>query len=133
MSLKSISAAKNASNKDENTNPAFDQVIGEILKDRSRLWNLVELYHLYQLFGGKTWLRRSLLGKIRDHFLDDTAVLSSPELASLVEFREHACLVTVLHLAGDNKDLLIGKLAKIIGDKVKQKDRDQSCHDIRIS
>ena len=31
MSPKSISAAKNASKEDENTDPAFDEVIGEIL------------------------------------------------------------------------------------------------------
>ena len=47
MSPKSISAAKNASKEDENTDPAFDEVIGEILKDKSRLWNSVELYHQY--------------------------------------------------------------------------------------
>ena len=60
---------------------------------------------------------------------------SSPGLASLVAFRGHAS--TVLHLAGDNEDdtqdLLIGKLAKIILDEVKQTDHDQSRYDIRIS
>ena len=47
MSPKSISAAKNASKEDENTDNAFDEVIGEMLKDKSRLWNSVELYHQY--------------------------------------------------------------------------------------
>lgn len=47
MSPKSISAAKNASKEDENTDHAFDEVIGEMLKDKSRLWNSVELYHQY--------------------------------------------------------------------------------------
>ena len=47
MCRKSISAAKNASKEDENTDPAFDEVIVEM----SRLWNSVELYHQYQLFG----------------------------------------------------------------------------------
>ena len=135
MSPKSISAAKNASKEDENTDPAFDEVIAEMLKDRSRLWNSVELYHQYQLFGGKALLRRSLLVKIQDHFLDDIAVLSSPGLSSLVVFRQNAS--TVLHLAGDTEDdtqdLLIGKLAKIICDEVKQIDHDQSQYDIRIT
>ena len=44
MSPKSISTAKNASKEDENTDPAFDEVIGEMLKDQ------------YQLFGGKAFL-----------------------------------------------------------------------------
>jgi hypothetical protein len=78
MSHNSISAAKNVSKENKNTDPAFDQVIDEMSKDRSRLWNSVELYNQYQLFGGKALLRRSLLVKIRDHFLDDIAILSSP-------------------------------------------------------
>ena len=53
MSPKSISAAKNASKDDKNTDPACDEIIGEVLKDKSRLWNSVELYHQYQLFGRK--------------------------------------------------------------------------------
>ena len=93
------------------------------------MWNSVELYYQYQLFGGKALLRRSLLVKIQDHFLDDIAVLSSP---GLVVFRQNA--LTVLHLAGDTeddtRDLLIAKLAKIICDEVKQIDHDQSRYDI---
>ena len=90
MSPKSVSAAKNASKDDEDTDPAFDEIIGEMLKDKSRLWNSVELYHQYQLFGGKALLRRSLLVKIQHDFLDDIAVLSSPGLSSLVVFRQNA-------------------------------------------
>ena len=135
MSPKSVSAAKNASKDDENTDPAFDEIIGEMLKDKSLLWNSVELYHQYQLFGGKALLRRSLLVKIQHHFLDDIAVLSSPGLSSLVVFRQNAS--TVLHLAGDTEDdtqdLLIGKLAKIIRDEVKQIDHDQSRYNTRIT
>ena len=37
VSPRSISAAKNASKEYKNTDPAFDDVIGEILKDKSRL------------------------------------------------------------------------------------------------
>ena len=135
MSPKSISAAKNASKEDENTEPAFDEVIGKMLKDKSRLWNLVELYDQYQLFGGKALLRRSLLVEIQHHFLDDIAVHSSPGMSSLVVFRQNA--PTLFHLAGnaedDTQDLLIGKLAKIICDEVKQIDHDQSRYNIRIT
>ena len=73
--------------------------------------------------------------KIQDHFLDHIAVLSSPGFSSLVVFRRNAS--TALHLAGntedDTQDLLIGKLAKIICDEVKQIDHDQSRYDITIT
>ena len=50
-------------------------------------------------------------------------------------FRQNAS--TVLHLAGDTEDdtqdLLIGNLAKIICDDVKQIDHDQSRYNIRIT
>ncbi|CAB4014506.1 Hypothetical predicted protein [Paramuricea clavata] len=43
MSHDSISAAKNVSKENKNTDPAFDQVIDEMSKHTSRLWNSVEL------------------------------------------------------------------------------------------
>ena len=73
--------------------------------------------------------------KIQDHFLDDIAVLSSPGLSSILVFRQNVS--TLLHFAGktedDTQDLLIRKLAKIICDKVKQIDHDQSQYDITIT
>ena len=53
ISTKSIPVAENALKEDENTDPAFKKkLVGEMLKVRSRLWNSVELYHQYQIFGG---------------------------------------------------------------------------------
>jgi len=43
MSPKSISAAKNSTNVDEPVDLAFDQVMDEMKKDKSRLWNTSEL------------------------------------------------------------------------------------------
>ena len=49
MSANSIAAAQNASKVNVNEDPAFDSVTEEMVKDKSRLWNSVQLHHLYQL------------------------------------------------------------------------------------
>jgi len=88
MSPKSVSAAINNSQEEEKADPAFDSVIDEMSKDRSRMWNSVELFHQYQQFEGKVLVRGSLVQKINCHFKEDVGVLSSPGLASLIVFRK---------------------------------------------
>ena len=80
MSHNSISAAKNVLKENKNTDPAFDQVVDEMSKDRSRLWNSVELYNQYQLFGGKALPRGSLLVKIQFEITFWVTLRSSPRL-----------------------------------------------------
>lgn len=86
------------------------------------------------MFGGKALVRRSLLAKIQDHFLDDIAVLSLTGLSSVVVPRNNA--LTVLNLTcdtdDDQQDLLIKKLAKAIHSEVKQIDNDRSRYDKRV-
>lgn len=93
MSPNSIAAAQNASTVNVNEDPAFDSVTEEMVKDKSRLWNSVQLHHLYQLLGGKILSRRALLLQIKEHFSDEIAVLSSPGLASTVVFNHDATTV----------------------------------------
>ena len=96
MSPNSIAAAQNASKVNVNEDPAFDSVTEEMVKDKSRLWNSIQLHHLYQLLGGKIISRRALLLQIKEHFSDEIAVLSSPGLASTVVFNDD--VTTVLNL-----------------------------------
>ena len=135
MSPKSVSAAINNSQEEEKADPAFDSVIDEMSKDRSRMWNSVELFHQYQQFGGKVLVQRSLVQKINGHFKEDVVVLSSPGLASLIVFIKNAS--TVVNLASDKEedqqDILLEKLAKIICNEVKQIATDRSRYDIRIT
>ena len=116
MSANSIAAAQNASKVNVNEDPAFDSVTEEMVKDKSRLWNSVQLYHLYQLLGGKILSRRALLLQIKEHFSDEIAVLSSPGLASTVVFNND--VTTVLNLLkvpeDDQEETSIENLSKKI-------------------
>ena len=135
MSPRSISAAKNrARDVEDDIDSAFDLVIDEMVKDRSRLWNSIELYHQYQLFGGKALLRRSFLKKIKDRLMDEIAILTSPGLASLVVFSKGSSL----HLASDSEDkqdddVIITRLAKSISAEIMEFKPDKSRYDIRVS
>ena len=88
MSPNSIAATQNACKVNVNEDPALYSVTEEMVKDKSRLWNSVQLHHLYQLLGGKILSRRALLLQINKHFLDEIAVLSSPD--SSWEFAERS-------------------------------------------
>ena len=112
----------------------FDRVIDEMVKDRSRLWNSIELYHQYQLFGGKALLQRSFLKKIKDRLMDKIAILTSPGLASLVVFSKGSSL----HLASDSEDkqdddVIITRLAKSISVEIMEFKPDKSRYDIQVS
>lgn len=74
MSANSIAAAQNASKVNVNEDPAFDCVTEQIVNDKSRLWNSVQLHHLYQLLGGKILSGRTLLLQIKEHFSDEITV-----------------------------------------------------------
>ena len=135
MSANSIAAAQNASKVNVNEDPAFDSVTEEMVKDKSRLWNSVQLHHLYQLLGGKILSRRALLLQIKEHFSDEIAVLSSPGLASTVVFNNDA--TTVLNLLkvpeDDQEETSIENLSKKIVSEVKEIKFDCSHYDIRIT
>lgn len=135
MSPRSVSAASNSSQIKEDVDQAFQDLLEEMEKDKSCLWNSAELYAQYQLYGGKELSRRSLLARIQEHFLDDIAILSSPGLSSIIIFRSNA--KALLHLSSDDEEdqqsLLIKKLAKIICKEVKDIELDNAHYDIRIT
>ena len=135
MSPKSIFAAINRSQKVEKTDEAFNSVICEISKDRSSMWNSVELFQMYQRCGGNALVRRSLLEQIKDYFGEDVIVLSSPGLASMLLFKNNASKVLKLSndQEDDQQDILITKLAKKICDEVKEIVLDKSSYDISIT
>lgn len=134
MSPRSVSAACKSQGKVNTVDNAFQDVLDEMKKDKSCLWNSVELYAKYQLYGGKELCRRSLLAHIKQHFLDDIAILSSPGLASIIIFRSNT--KALLHLSSDDDDdqqsILVEKLAKVILKEVKGIELDTSHYNIRI-
>ena len=134
MSPNSIAAAQNASKVNVNKDPAFHSVTEEMVKDKSRLWNSVQLHHLYQLLGGKILSRMALLLQIKEHFSDEIAVLSSPGLASTVVFNNDATKVLNLLKVpeDDQEETSIENLSKIVSE-VKEIKFDCSHYDIRIT
>ena len=105
-----------------------------MVKDKSHLWNSVQLHHLYQLPGGKILFRRALLLLIKEHFLDEIAVLSSPGLASTVVPNNDATKVLNLLKVpeDDQEETFIENLTKIACE-VKERKFDCLHYDIRIT
>lgn len=136
MSARSINAAANTGlEAKKNSDSALDYVINEMSKNNSQIWNSLQIWHLYEKYGGKDLVRKSLLQKIRDNFGDNIAVLSSSGLASLIVFRKNAS--ALLNLVNDSDEdelsILTDKLAKTITSEIKEICVDKSRYSIRIT
>ena len=129
MSPRSINTAANAVlDAKKNGDLALEYVIHEMSRNSSQIWNSLKIWHLYEKHGGKDLVRKSLLKKIKDHFGDDIAVLSSSGLASLIVFRKSAS--TLLNLVNDPDEdelsILTDKLAKTITSEIRDISVDKS-------
>lgn len=137
MTPKAIAAAANYSNSSYNESHdfAFDQVVGEMKTDKWRLWTTNDLLDAYKSFGGEGLTRLALLNRIRQHFSDDIAVLSSSGLCSLDVFRNSASKVPTLTADVDDvhQDVMIDSIAKTVCKEIKQMDHDTTRYDIRIT
>ena len=72
MSTRSTSAAVKAVLPDpHDRDEAFQAVIRVVSEDHSRIWNSVDLYHLYIEYGGISLPRRMLVTSLSEHFGED--------------------------------------------------------------
>ena len=136
MSPRSINAAVNAGlEAKKNGDSALEYVIHEMSTNSSQISNSLEIWHQYEKHGGKDPVRKSLPKKIKDHFGDDIAVLSSSGLASLIVLRKNAS--TLLNLVNDSDEdelsILTDKLAKTITTEVRDISLDKSRYNVRIT
>ena len=67
----------------------MDFVIREIAKDKTRIWNSINIYSLYCDHGG-TLQRKTVMKKVLTDFGDQVIMLSSDGVANIVAFRKTA-------------------------------------------
>lgn len=72
------------------TDGAFDAVACVMNADRGRIWNSVEVHHLYGSKEGKLLSRKGLVTKLSKHFDPDLLVLSGRGVANVLVFMSKA-------------------------------------------
>ena len=90
MSKRSRSAASKSTSTTESSDQAFLLVAKELETNKSRIWNSVEVFQLYQTCSGIHLNRRSLIMKLVDYFGQDLLVLSGNGVANILDFRNKA-------------------------------------------
>ena len=102
---------------------ALQYVIDVLMKDKSQLWNSVELYKMYTENGGNIQSLKTLLRKLSESFGDDLVVLHSVGLADIVCFQSKAAKSLRLVDADDNDDdidMMWSRISKQIAREIKE-------------
>lgn len=79
---------------------AFEKLCNVLEEDKTQIWNSIELFQLYQSFGGLLKTKGWLVSKVKERFPNDILVLYSNGYASIIAFKQVAA--TKLKLVKDN-------------------------------
>lgn len=124
MSEKNIQAT--AAAKSAPIDPAFMALTEDISKNKSRLWNSLEIEKVYLDNGGTSFTRRKIIEMLTDHFGDDLVVLSGNGVASIIVFRSQA--PTILRLEENASDIDFKSMAKTIRQECSEQARDKNVY-----
>ena len=67
-----LSGTADVASEKSDADAAFDYLVAEILLDRSRIWNSIELHKAYVDFDDVVHSRKSLVSKLKSHFGDQS-------------------------------------------------------------
>ena len=116
MGRKNINQASKAKDELSAEDIAYHEIADIMQSDVSRMWTSVEIYKLYKQAGGVI-TRETLVKKIADTFGSKLLVLSSPSIASILVFRNHASsIMRIENVDDDNVD--IEKIAKVVINEI---------------
>ena len=85
------------------SDPAFDKLVRDMSAERSTIRNSSDIYKQYQLYGGMSMTKRTLIAALKAHFEDDLVIFRSAGIASILVFREKAAAIFSL-IPDDNDD-----------------------------
>lgn len=136
MSTRStIAVVKTAQTGAQELDEALQAVIRVLKEDLSRIWNSVDLNHLYLEHGGTALSRRLLITRLSEHFGEDLLVLSSPGIATILAFKSRTA--KVLHIIPDVDDddieNAVNKVKKKICQEVKEICIDRNNYHTRLN
>ena len=77
-----------ADNPHEEEDASLQMIINCMVGDDQHIWNSVELFTMYENFGGSQLTRRSLVNSLCEYFGNKLLILTCPGVASLLVFRQ---------------------------------------------
>ena len=114
---------------------ALDEVYQKMLKDKSKIWNSIDLHDMYTKNGGTELNRKGLVKKVQSKFLDEIVVLTSPGYANIIAFSNSAgSVLRVMKDDSEDADLenCIQKVSKQIIKDCKNITYDKTMYSVHI-
>lgn len=136
MSKKAVLLAKQRSeqNNEEEDIP-YNETVKELLVDKEKIWNSVDINNIYSQHGGHILTRSNLIKALKNQF-EDLVILSAPGYAHIITFPNKAS--SILRLSHDSDDAddietAISKIAKQIKLEVTAVKKNKEKYSLRIS
>ena len=104
--------------------------------DKSQIWNLIELFQIYQDNTGSVLTHYSLIEKLQQHFGDDLIVLTTHGYSSIITFHKNAALMMKMAKDDDESDNIeksISIFAPQIVKESKSINYDRSSYQVNIN
>lgn len=112
----------------------FLSLVEKMKADRTRMWNSVSLFAVYEEFNGNRLSRRSLTQKLQQTFSSELIVLSSPGIANIIAFRSYASeALKLVNVEDDYLESIATKASNHIIQDVKKIDMNKGYYNISIS
>ena len=122
MNYRNVDSASKYSATSDNSNleSALEELISVLYSDKTKIWNSVELFQVYQSLGGIISSRKSFMSHLRQHIGDDIVILSGQGVASLILLKDAACSAINLVSAQDDDDIYeaVHKVGKTIASEI---------------
>ena len=134
MSSRSVTSAARHGNHTHEVDAAISVTSSLLKADKSRVWNSLEVYKMYQENGGHGCSRRKVVSKMLDILGPDLLLMSGVGVANLLVFRSTASTVINLVATDDDDatDAAIDKLATKITQESKQLNSMSERYETRI-
>lgn len=83
-----LAASTSVGHASAQSDPAYDKLVREMSAERSKIRNSSDIYKQYQLYGGVSMAKRTIIAALLAHFEDDFLIFRSAGIASILVFVE---------------------------------------------
>ena len=114
---------------------ALSTTIDSLSSDKNKLWNSIELYEVYQNYGGNELSRAQLVNTVSEHFGSEILVLTSPGYAHILAFHNQtARLLKVVKDTSSKEDIKhsVAKVSKQIIQECKSIEMNKSHYNLNV-
>lgn len=129
-----LSAKRQSSQDTDEEDIPYEETVKEILADKERIWNSIDINNIYSDRGGHKLTRGNLIKALKTQF-DELMVLSAPGYANIITFPNKVATTLRISRVEDDADDIetaIGKITKEIKREVADIKRNKEKYNLHV-